>query len=341
MAKRVTLKDIAEKLSISQNTVSVALRGGPGVSENLRSLIFSTAQEMGYSSKHSFVRPSILICSTAENFSDTYFFSDLQRLLNEKIRAKGGKAVSVNLDLSYSKNEVNQIIKQNESCAIVLLGDASHQIVSLFASCGIPVLCSSFFCPIAQTDSVIEDNFSGIYQLLMHLYEHNYKKIGFIGNPNKYFSFFERLMYFQKLCEHFSMPFDPNICITDYPLDHPLEIKDMTTYLSALPYMPEAFLCADDRTAVLTIRALTALNYSVPKDVAVTGFDNSDLARLNIPSITTIDTQIEAQTDMIVSRIWSKIRTDNKESKYFERIISPISFIQGDSVDLEHMPVEV
>lgn len=336
MSKRVTLKDIAERLSISQNTVSVALRGGSGVSESLRSQILTIAQEMGYASKHATTRPAILICSTVENFLDTYFFTDLHRFLCEKINAIGGTAVSINLDPSFSETEVTQMIRQNSACAIVLLGDAGKQIVSLFAMSGIPVLCCSFFSPIAVTDSVMEDNFSGIYQLMSHLYTHNYRQLGFVGNPNIYFAFFERLMCFRSLCDHFSIPYDPQICITDYPPEKAMSVEYMVERISTLPYTPEAFLCADDRTAILVIKALTSLGYTVPQDVAVTGFDNSDLSRLSTPTLTTIDTRIELQADTIVNRLWRRINMGNLGKEDSERLILPIQFVQGDSVDLMH-----
>lgn len=336
MSKRVTLKDIAERVSVSQNTVSVALRGEFGVSDQLREQIVTAAREMGYAPKHLAGRRSVMICSTVENFSDTYFFSDLHRLLCEKIRARGGKAVSLNLDFSFSRMDINQIIRQNNSCAVVLLGDSDKRIVTYFAETELPVLCCSFFCPTLSTDVVIEDNFSGIYQLVQHLYEHNYRQLAFIGNPDVYFAFFERLMCFRSICERFSLVFDPAVCIVDYPLDEPVGIDYMSKRLSELPYMPEAFVCADDRTAVLTIKALNALRYSVPRDVAVTGFDNNDLSRLSTPTVTTIDTEIEWQADAVVNRIWEKISTPKMMSSNFERIVLPVTFVSGDSVDLQH-----
>ncbi|MCQ5129282.1 LacI family transcriptional regulator [Butyricicoccus faecihominis] len=336
MPKRVTLKDIAEKMAVSQNTVSVALRGEAGVSDQLRDQILAVARELGYAPKHVSARPSVLICSTVENFSDTYFFSDMHRLLREKIKVRGGKAVSLNLDSSYSRMDINQIIRQNNTCAVVLLGDSSEQIVSYFAETGLPVLCCSFFCPTILTDVVIEDNFSGIYQLVKHLYEHNYRQLGFIGNPDMYFAFFERLMCFRSICEHFSLVFDPSVCICDYPLDGPMSIRYMKKRLAELPYMPEAFLCADDRTAVLTIKALTELHYAVPRDIAVTGFDNSELSRLSTPTVTTIDTEIELQAEAAVARLWEKIRSRETEDGKCERLVLPVTFISGDSVDLSH-----
>ena len=45
----VTAKEIAEKLNLSQSTVSLALNGRPGVNENTRALVLETAMQLGYS----------------------------------------------------------------------------------------------------------------------------------------------------------------------------------------------------------------------------------------------------------------------------------------------------
>lgn len=48
MAKNITMKDIAIKLGVSTVTVSKALSGKEGVSNEVRELIKHTAEEMGY-----------------------------------------------------------------------------------------------------------------------------------------------------------------------------------------------------------------------------------------------------------------------------------------------------
>lgn len=48
MKVKVTMQDIADRLNISKNSVSQALSGKDGVSEETRQLIIDTANEMGY-----------------------------------------------------------------------------------------------------------------------------------------------------------------------------------------------------------------------------------------------------------------------------------------------------
>jgi len=51
MAKKVTMEDIAKKVGMSKNTVSLALRNMPGINAQTRKLIFETAKQLGYEYK--------------------------------------------------------------------------------------------------------------------------------------------------------------------------------------------------------------------------------------------------------------------------------------------------
>ncbi len=55
MMSKITMKDIAEKLNISINAVSLALNDKEGVSQELRMETLELAVTMGYSPKKSFV----------------------------------------------------------------------------------------------------------------------------------------------------------------------------------------------------------------------------------------------------------------------------------------------
>lgn len=51
MRKRITLHDLAAQLGLTIQTVSKALRGLPGMSEQTRSEVFKLARELGYMTK--------------------------------------------------------------------------------------------------------------------------------------------------------------------------------------------------------------------------------------------------------------------------------------------------
>ncbi|MBR1561466.1 MAG: diguanylate cyclase [Clostridia bacterium] len=71
--------------------------------------------------------------------------------------------------------------------------------------------------------------------------------------------------------------------------------------------LPQAVICANDQIAVGVCHAAEAAGYAVPRDFAVTGFDNLDLSAYLSPSITTIDQLAWNMGDACVDtmcRIW-------------------------------------
>ena len=64
--------------------------------------------------------------------------------------------------------------------------------------------------------------------------------------------------------------------------------RAMRARLSRGGSLPEVLVCANDQMAVGVIHALSASGYEVPRDVAVTGFDDISLTRYFRPSLTTI-----------------------------------------------------
>ena len=57
MGKQVRMADIAEKLGISVVSVSKALAGKPGVSEEMRAKVVALAREMGYEGVRTYTEP--------------------------------------------------------------------------------------------------------------------------------------------------------------------------------------------------------------------------------------------------------------------------------------------
>ena len=90
--KKVKLEDIADRLGVSIVTVSNALKGKKGVSDEMREKIARTAQEMGYQStarEKKPVRSYIIGVAVAEKYVKEFpsFYMDIyQRIAGEAVK---------------------------------------------------------------------------------------------------------------------------------------------------------------------------------------------------------------------------------------------------------------
>mgnify|MGYP000454840716 FL=1 len=90
--KRVKLEDIAQRLNVSIVTVSNALKGKKGVSDEMRDKIVRTAQEMGYQSavlEKKACSSYIIGVAVAEKYVKEFpsFYMDIyQRIAREAVK---------------------------------------------------------------------------------------------------------------------------------------------------------------------------------------------------------------------------------------------------------------
>ena len=66
-----------------------------------------------------------------------------------------------------------------------------------------------------------------------------------------------------------------------------------------LPF--SVFICTDDAIGVGLLNGLKSQNLSIPRDVAVVGYDNTELALCSDPSLTTIDPRSENHATVIAN----------------------------------------
>lgn len=91
---------------------------------------------------------------------------------------------------------------------------------------------------------------------------------------------------------------------------------------------PTAMIAANDTIALVTIRTLDSLGYSVPGDVSVVGFDNSDFSALTHPAITTNAKNMEELARLATEILMGKLDDPTRKSVQCE---VPQRLIERDS----------
>lgn len=329
--KKVTLKDIADQLNLSQNTISVALRGNSGINEETRRKILNTARDMGYINKKIKEDFNILLVTTINTTADTYFFHHLLTVMQQEVFKRNSSLFIINtseLQSIYSSfEELLNYISEKKIKGILILGDIDKNSCKLLIETGLSIVGTSFYLPGANFSSVVEDNISGAFSVVNYLFDQGYRKIGFIGETTN-ISFLERFYTYKVALESFDLNFDENICITDILEEYNSDYKYITERLKVLPELPEAFICSNDKMAALTIKALDSMGFCVPDDIGIIGFDNNEIAQLSIPTITSVDTKRDLQGITAVGLLWDLIQEPGIHNK---RIVLPVELIIGES----------
>lgn len=309
------MSDIAQRLGISVVSVSNALAGRGGVSEEMRARILETAAQLGYGNYGQSKRPAAqrrnigLLCP--ERFfgnSSSSFYIGLYRSVSQECERLGS---SVLLELISDPAEQNlvlpRLVTDHRVDALIFLGDVDKRYLQAGVSCGLPGILLDFYCQTDRPmDAVLSDNVQGGYILTRHLLQSGRKQICFVGSIFSTTSNMDRYLgYIQALLEAGSHP-TPQLRLEDR------DAFGKFTELVLPQPMPDAFLCACDEVAFHLIRKLKDLGYRIPEDISVVGYDDSQYAQLSVPQLTAYRVDADGMAAAVVARLLARL--DGAES---------------------------
>ena len=139
-------------------------------------------------------------------------------------------------------------------------------------------------------DTINEANADGMELAVQHLYRLGHRRLGYATLDIPYFlpAFPERLRGFARAVKRLAMESRPDwILRVAFSEDENQLVNALRQRIERVE-LPTAFCCFNDRIAVALVRALDALGLAVPRDVSVTGYDDSMLAVSNHPSLTSV-----------------------------------------------------
>ena len=272
--KKVTMREIGKQAGVSTVTVSNALGGKPGMSDEVRTRILKIAKDLGY--QYPEVNPQKLrnnldigILIPEAYFQPNSFYSVLYKKLITRLGVEGHFGL---LELLTEKDEkalkVPHLIDTRHVDGLILLGQPSKEYYRMLSGKGTPLVFLDFYDEQGSADAVVSDNTYGCYRLTSHLIKNGHRTIGFVGSVQATSSIMDRYLgYYRAMLLH------------DLPICREWQIRDRDSRNTLIPLelpenLPTAFVCNCDMTARMMIDVLQDKGYRVPEDISVTGFDD-------------------------------------------------------------------
>ncbi len=307
----VTMRDIGKKMGVSAVTVSKALAGKSGVSEEMRQKIVRLAEELGY------VNPNTQQKSEARGldvgilvpdrfFSSDAFYAMFYKQLMQTLTDAGhfGMLELVSEEMQASLTLPN-LIRSRRVSGLILLGQPTQAYLRMLTEQPVPVVALDFFDPAVPMDAIVGDGTYGASQLTQHLIDRGHRDIGFLGNVKATSSIMERYLGFVSAMMRNDLPIRPDWVIDD-------RRDDSTLLEPALPEsLPTAFVCNCDMMARVLIRALRQRGLRVPQDVSVVGYDDFNNQPGSLP-LTTFRANTALMCRMAVQRLDERCVGDTK-----------------------------
>jgi PAS domain S-box-containing protein len=136
--------------------------------------------------------------------------------------------------------------------------------------------------------SITIANYTGVYNEVTHLIDvHGYRRIAFIRGPEGHPEAEERLRGYTDALTAHGILIDPALIVSGQ-FSVQSGAQAVTTLLDQHGVAFEAIVAASDQIALGALETLEARGIHVPGQVALTGFDDIDVARNTNPALTTV-----------------------------------------------------
>lgn len=286
---KYTIKDIAKLTGYSTATISRALSGKEGVSQEKREEILKFIEEIGYIPNQTArklrskeTRNILVMIPDIEN----YFFNKLIKGIENEARKNGYNIILGDFSDSQSiEKEYYKMMKGHLADGILIIGSLcdSKELVELSREFKVVVI-SDFFSD--ELVTVCIDNFKAAYDATVYLYKCGYKKIAKITGRIGALISQERLKGYKIALENVGLGVDEKyIKYGDYKYESGYRLAKE---LLSLKDRPDAIFCSNDEMAMGAIDAAKQTGISIPDELGIMGFDDIDFSAIFTPKISTV-----------------------------------------------------
>lgn len=312
MSNKINMKDIAKKTGVSTNTVSLALRGVQGISEQTRKLILDTAKEMGYVHKNNFEANSLAgnICLIMPHSAKMAidFFGLVQLGIEAEAKRNNYNTFIHFYDENSGIFEIPLCIKEQMISGIITLGRVSENTAKIIHSFGLPVIMADQYFDDLDVDCVLTDNYYGAYKAVEYLIKEGHRDIGFVGDISLSISFYDRYQGYLKALNRHNILYNPlNIINKSLEFITKKDLSKAIKIFTDINNYPSAFFCCNDAEAIALYKIASQLNINIPKNISVLGFDDIALSKSILPELTTMHVEKEYMGKLSVRQLISRI----------------------------------
>ncbi len=354
----IRIKDIARKAEVSPTTVSNVIHGNhKKVSEETVEKVEKLLAEMDYipsmGARMLAGGNSRVIGILAGEPDEWKHYGEGHAFTNILIRSMESEIYQRNyymlLHFTATPEEGIQFAATWNVEGLITLGFGTRDNEKLQRSCKVPMVSIDTYYEKQKVANVGLDDFSGGYLMTEYLLETGHKRIAFLSDNDTGVDH-ERWKGVCAACSQYGLsehygsgegrePADgggEEECLGEY-MQHIMIPKEQDCRnmfykqnLARLSKEYDALFFASDYYAVEAIAGLNDMGICVPKDVSVTGFDDTESSRMCRPKLTTVHQDVEEKARRAVKKLFEFIQ-GGRDISMADRL--PVKLVVRDSVE--------
>ncbi|MGY0694766.1 catabolite control protein A [Virgibacillus sp. FSP13] len=327
----ITIYDVAREANVSMATVSRVVNGNPNVKPVTRKKVLATIERLGY-------RPNAVARGLASKKTTTVgaiipdissiFFAELARGIEDIATMYKYNIILSNSDQNKDKELqlINTMLEKQVDGILFMGGNITEEHVNQFKTSSVPVVLAATYDETETIPSVNIDYEVAAFEATKFLIEQGNTHPAFVSGQDGTNINQQKYEGFRRALKESGIEFNENYMVQgDYSYDSGLEAIEQ---LLALSEQPTAIFVASDEMALGVIHGAQDKGYHVPEDLEVFGFDNTRLATMVRPTLSTI---VQPMYDIgaVAMRLLTKYM--NKEEVNEKKVVLPHRIIERGS----------
>ena len=287
--KRISQREIANLLGVNVSTVSRALRGLEGVSQELRQKILSLAKEQGY-------RPNPFAVSLRYDTTRTIgvvvpdvsfnHYAQIVKRIEAEARKVGYMCIITDSNDKYEneKNCLELLVNMHVEGIILCLAqdttDFSH--IQHLKKIHMPVVLFDRDADI-DISSVVINDVESAREVTCRLIDGGAKRIAFLGGPNRLKQTADRKHGYLEALRERGIPIRKELVKCDF-LSFSSGFSN-TTELLDMHDRPDAIVASHGLLTLSSMKAIEARGMNVPNDISVVGYMSDWISEVLTPRV--------------------------------------------------------
>lgn len=284
-----SMRDVATRAGTSVSTVSHVVNGTRYVSPQTVQRVRAAMQALDFApppGKRPVPGPASRLLGLVVSDIVNPFFSEVAQGFELAALRHGWECTLADTDYNESRllSCVTGLMTRDVAGVAIMTSEADSRLARALRKRHMPAVFLDDG-PVDDCSSRIGIDYDiGIEQAIRHLYELGHREVGFVCGPTGYVSVRQRCAAFERAARLLRM----RSYIEAAELNSAGGERAVHEMMKSIHH-PTAILACNDLMAIGVLQALDRLDFRVPEDISVIGFDNIGLASVTRPALTSIE----------------------------------------------------
>jgi LacI family transcriptional regulator len=336
MKKRITIKDVAERVGVTAATVSYVFNGSAQISDTVKEKVFAAAKELGYvpnlsarslSSNNSKLIGVVIPQEEHESklLLSNSFYSEIISVIEFESRKNG-------YDIILSGADINErfygLIQKRSLDGLIVIGVYPDEFYEGIKNSNIPIVAiDSYFEHYSFHSIKINDEYGG-YMATKYLIDKGHKKIAFAaGNIGKSDVVKNRYNGYLAALKEEGISINEKLIFQEH-ITYSGGAKIAEKFISQKTDATAIF-CTADLMAIGMMNEFYKQGIKVPEDISIIGFDDIPISNYVMPGLTTVHQNIAQKGELAIRFIFETINNSSYAKQ--ERTL-PVEIVERNTV---------